>query len=71
MKRFTLPEIGVFGVSGCVVFLLLGLAVLPLGAIWSVNLLFGLSIPWTLKTWFAALILIMCVHGSSSSSSSK
>lgn len=29
----------------------------PLLAIWSLNTLFGLSIAYTLKTWFAVLVL--------------
>lgn len=31
----------------------------PLGFIWSLNTLFQLGIAYTLKTWAAALILIM------------
>ena len=31
---------------------------IPLAAIWSVNTLFGLTIPYTFKTWLAAFILI-------------
>ena len=30
----------------------------PLAAVWSVNTLFSLAIPYTFKTWLAALILI-------------
>jgi len=30
----------------------------PLITIWSVNTLFGLAIPYTLKTWFATLWLV-------------
>lgn len=41
------------------VLVILGLFVIfgPLLAIWSVNTLFGLTIPYTLKTWFAAFWL--------------
>lgn len=31
--------------------------VIPLLTIWSLNTLFGLSISYTIKTWFAALAL--------------
>jgi hypothetical protein len=40
--------------------LVLGIAAIilfPLLYIWAFNLLFGFSIPYTLKTWFAALLL--------------
>ena len=30
----------------------------PLITIWSVNALFGLAIPYTLKTWFATIWLV-------------
>jgi hypothetical protein len=40
----------------------------PIMTIWSLNLLFGLSIPITLKTWAATLWLIACIGGSSQSS---
>lgn len=29
----------------------------PLALIWALNVLFGLALPYTLKTWAAALIL--------------
>ena len=35
----------------------------PLLAIWSVNTLFALEIAYTLKTWFAALMLSGIVGG--------
>lgn len=37
----------------------------PLALIWSLNTLFGLTIPWTFKTWFAALVLGAVASGSS------
>lgn len=40
----------------------------PFLSIWAVNTLFGLTIPFTLKTWFAALILGGLVSGRASSS---
>ena len=40
---------------------------MPILAIWSLNTLFGLTIPCTIKTYFAALILSMIVYGKSSS----
>ena len=39
----------------------------PLLSIWSVNTLFGLTIPFSLKTWFAALVLGGLVSGRASS----
>ena len=30
----------------------------PLGLIWSLDILFGLAIPYTLKAWVAALVLL-------------
>ena len=36
----------------------------PYLAIWSLNTLFSLSIPFTLKTWAAALLLLFLVQGS-------
>lgn len=54
--------IGIIGVA------LLALWLVPLGVIWSLNLLFGLSIPYTLQTWFAALLLSSIVNGNRSTS---
>jgi hypothetical protein len=31
---------------------------MPLAVVWSVNALFGAGIPYSLKTWAAALILV-------------
>ena len=39
----------------------------PFLSIWAVNTLFGLTIPFTLKTWFAALVLGGLVSGRASS----
>lgn len=36
---------------------------LPILAIWALNVLFGLTIVVTLKTWFAAFVLIAIVAG--------
>jgi len=43
----------------------------PFGIIWSINTLFATGIPFTLKTWGAALILAGSVGGNRSSPSSK
>ena len=43
----------------------------PLLGIWSLNALFPVAIPYTFKTWFAMLIVMGAVKGSSSSGSSK
>ena len=37
----------------------------PLVTIWAVNTLFGLTIPFTLETWFATLIMGAFVRGES------
>jgi len=47
------------------------IAIGPLLSIWALNTLFALAIPFTWKTWLAALILGGVVKGSSSSSSKK
>ncbi len=61
---------------GCLVFLasIIVVAAIVLGpicTIWAVNTLFGLSIPYTLETWAAALWIGGVVGGSSYASSSK
>ena len=43
----------------------------PCLSIWAVNTLFGLTIPFTLKTWFAALVLTGLVSGRANSKSSN
>lgn len=43
----------------CLIFFLIG----PFLLIWSMNTLFALSIPYTLKTWVAALLLAGAVGG--------
>jgi len=43
----------------------------PLLTIWSLNTLFGLTIPYTLKTWFATLFLAGVVGGSKASVTSS
>ena len=40
----------------------------PFLSIWAVNTLFGLTIPFTLKTWLAAIVLGGLVSGRASSS---
>ena len=39
------------------VFLVVGIVVLPLVFIWSVNTLFNLGIPYNIWTWLAAVVL--------------
>jgi hypothetical protein len=36
----------------------------PILSIWAVNTLFGLAIPFTVKTWFAAFVLGLVVRPS-------
>lgn len=40
------------------------IAVIPFALIWSLNTLFAIGIGYTIKTWFAALI-IACMFGAS------
>jgi hypothetical protein len=56
--------------GGTAILLLLGLALLvlvfaPLVTIWAVNLLFSLTIPYTLETWFATLVIGTFLRGES------
>lgn len=51
--------------------LLLAFIAGPLLAIWAVNTLFLTAIPYTLKTWFAALFLLGAVKATASTKSSK
>jgi hypothetical protein len=42
--------------------LLVGVAFLygmPMGTLWAVNTLFGVTIPYTIKTWAAVMVLFM------------
>ena len=55
-------------VIGIIVVAILAVWLVPLGVIWSLNLLFGLSIAYNLQTWFAALLLSSIVSGSRASS---
>lgn len=61
--------------GGCITMVLLFLVALiifgPLISIWSINTLFGLTIPYTLKTWFATLWLIGAAGLGSSASRAK
>lgn len=45
------------------------ITVIPFGIIWSLNTLFGLTIPFTPSTWAAALVLVGVVGGSTGRSS--
>lgn len=53
------------GVGALLIVLLVLAAIIfwPLLVIWSLNLLFGLTIPFTLGTWFAVFVLIAAVRG--------
>jgi hypothetical protein len=62
--------------TGSAVVLIFVIAILliifgPFLSIWAVNTLFGLTIPFTLKTWFAALVLGGLVSGRAGSRSSN
>lgn len=47
-----------------IIWLLISVALMPIAAIWALNLLFNLSIDYTFYTWLAILILSMAVGGS-------
>lgn len=54
-----------------IIALVIGLVIIiPLGAIWAFNTLFGTVIAFTLKNWFAAFILTSVVSGSKVNKSS-
>lgn len=46
-----------------ILLLIVILLVSPVLTIWSLNTLFGLTIPYTLATWFAAVWLSMVTFG--------
>ena len=48
-----------------IIFALLMLWLGPIAAIWSVNTLFSMAIPYTFDTWCASLILSAAVSGQS------
>ena len=54
-----------------VILVLLMLALGPIITIWSLNTLFGLSIPTNIATWFAALWTSILVGSAAARSSSK
>jgi hypothetical protein len=56
--------------GGTAIVLLLALAIAvvvfaPLVTIWAVNLLFSFTIPYTLETWFATLVIGTFLRGES------
>jgi hypothetical protein len=59
----------VFLVSSVLLLVILGVIFGPFLIIWAVNTLFSLTIPFTLKTWFAVLILHGAVSAHYSSKS--
>lgn len=57
------------GVVGVILFVILLVIVGPLLGIWALNTLFGLAIPFTVKTWFAAFFLGNAVRATVSTKS--
>ena len=49
--------LSVLTIIGLIIFILGILLFFPFIIIWSLNTLFALAIPYTIKTWFAMLIL--------------
>lgn len=60
--------IGSLAGFGLFLFFVALIAIVPLLTLWSLNVLFGLAIPYTLKTWFASLFLSSVVASSGYSS---
>ena len=50
---------------------LLLIAIAPLALIWALNTLFSLSIAFTVKTWLAALLLLLATEGIRATFSAK
>ena len=50
-----------------VVIIILLIICFPLLGVWSLNVLFGLGIAYTFKTWLASFILISLLTGSAAS----
>jgi len=46
-----------------IAFVILLAIVAPFAVIWSLNTLFALSIPFSLKTWLAAFFLLLAMGG--------
>lgn len=42
---------------GILVLIIIVVTVVPLATLWMLNTLFSLALPYTLKNWFAALLL--------------
>lgn len=58
-------------VLGGIILILLLIVIGPLLTIWALNTLFGLSIAYSTKTWFACLLLAGIVNGSANKGKSK
>jgi len=56
---------------GLILIILLFIVAGPLALIWAVNTLFSNPISYTFINWFAALVILCLVRGSSNSGSSK
>ena len=59
---------------GAVVFVLLLIAIIvfqPFIIIWAINVLFGVGIPYTFKTWLAMFTIIMVIRSNSAASSNS
>ena len=59
---------------GAVVLVLLLIAIIvfqPFIIIWAINVLFGVGIPYTFKTWLAMFTIIMVIRSNSAASSNS
>ncbi len=59
------------GIAGCIAIVFILIIIGPFGLIWASNILFELSIGYTLKTWFAAAIIIFLLRGGGGSVSTS
>lgn len=46
----------------CVAVATVVVALLPIAEIWALNVIFGLSIPYTFWTWLAGALLLLIIH---------
>ena len=53
----------ILGYMILVSFIIIAIVFIPLGIIWAVNYLFGLSIAYGFKSWLAVVILSLLIEG--------
>ncbi len=68
MNKIAITGVGL-GILGIITAIITVIIFGPIFSIWSLNLLFGLGIPVTFKTWCATLWLAIVVSGTVKASS--